>query len=361
MKPICFCNTNTAWGGGEKWHYDLAIRLKEKGFPVSAITNAQSELSHRVHKAEITPCYITINNLSFLNIFKMLTLYRVLKKSHIHTIILNLSNDVKVAGVAAKLAGVKKIIYRRGLAKPVKNSAFNRFLFRHIITDVIVNSEDTRQKLLQHNRELIPEEKIRVIYNGIDVQSYDQQPSAPRYARKPGELILGNAARFAPQKGQKHLIELAKQLKEQGLAFRLLIAGKGELEEELRQYTKSLQVEEEVIFVGFQENIKQFMETIDIFILSSLFEGFGYVLVEAMASQKPVVAFDTSSNPEVVVHGQTGFLAKPGNIEDLLQYVKKLAEDQNLRNLFGKNGRTRVEEHFDIQRVLDQTIELINQ
>ncbi len=361
MKTLCFCNTNTAWGGGEKWHSDLAIRLQERGYPVRAITNAQSQLSQKFRVAGIPCCHAAINNLSFLNLFKIFRLARFLKEARIHTIILNLSNDVKVAGIAAKLAGVPKIIYRRGLAKPVKNSLLNRFLFRHIITDVIVNSEDTRNTMLRYNPDLIPQEHIRIIYNGIDLQAHDQQPVNPLYERQPGEILLGNAARFTPQKGQKYLIELAQRLKAQGIAFRLLLAGKGELEEELQQYARTLQVEDEVIFAGFQENIKSFTENIDIFLLSSLFEGFGYVLVEAMASRKPVVAFHTSSNPEIVAHGETGFLAETGNIKDMLEYVKHLTENQALRRRFGENGRRRVETLFDIHRTVEQTIEFINQ
>lgn len=359
MQSICFFNTNKVWGGGEKWHYDISLRLQKQGFPVIAVTNPKSELFHRLKKENIKLHHINIANLSFLNIYKIFKIYSLVKKHHIHTIILNLSSDMKVAGIASKLAGVKKIIYRRGLARPVKNSALNRFLFSHIITDVIVNSEDTRKKILQNNPLLIPRENITVIYNGLDLQAYDQNPSSCLYSKKHGEIVLGNAARLSSQKGQKHLIELAKFLKDQGLKFRVLIAGKGELATQLQQYAKTLHVEEEVIFLGFQENIKSFMESIDIFVLSSSFEGFAYVLVEAMASRKPVVAFNVSSNPEIVVHGHTGLLAESGNVEDLARCVRELVQDEKLRKTFGRNARKRVEEKFEIRRVLDETIALI--
>jgi glycosyltransferase involved in cell wall biosynthesis len=165
---------------------------------------------------------------------------------------------------------------------------------------------------------------------------------------------------LSPQKGQTYLIELARRLKTEGVKFRLLIAGKGELEQQLQQYAQALEVKEEIQFLGFQENIKGFMGNIDIFVLSSSFEGFGYALVEAMAAQKPVVAFHVSSNPEVVDHGHTGLLAEQENVEDLVQCVKELIHNEDLRKTLGQNARKRVEEQFEIQRVVDETLALIN-
>ncbi len=360
MQPVCFLNTNAVWGGGEKWHYDLAIRLEQRGVPVLVVTRPHSALSQRLQSQYVKLQQVNISNLSFLNIFKILLIYHLVKKYHIRTIILNLSRDMKAAGIASKLAGVEKIIYRRGLARAVKDTHLNRFFFRHIISDVIANSEATKQKILHHNPSLMPREKISVIYNGIDLQEYDRKPSTKLYTRKPGEIVLGNAARLSPQKGQTYLIELARRLKTEGVKFRLLIAGKGELEQQLQQYAQALEVKEEIQFLGFQENIKGFMGNIDIFVLSSSFEGFGYALVEAMAAQKPVVAFHVSSNPEIVDHGHTGLLAEQENVEDLVQCVKELIHNEDLRKTLGQNARKRVEEQFEIQRVVDETLALIN-
>ncbi len=360
MQPICFFNTNAVWGGGEKWHYDLAVRLKKRGIPVLVVTRFNSELYQRLQLQQVEARQINISNLSFLNIFKILTIYHLVKKHRIHTIILNLSRDLKAAGLASKLAGVKKIIYRRGLARAVKDTNLNRFFFRHIMTDVIANSEDTKKKILRNNPALIPQKKISVIYNGIDLSEYERKPSTCLYTKKPDEIVLGNAARLSPQKGQKHLIELARRLKTEGIKFRLLIVGKGESEHQLQQYAQTLEVAEEVRFLGFQENIKGFMESIDIFVLSSSFEGFGYVLVEAMASQKPVVAFHVSSNPEIVEHRRTGLLAEQGSVADFARCVRELIHNEGLRKTFGRNARKRVEEKFEIQRVVEETLALIN-
>ena len=99
----------------------------------------------------------------------------LLRKENIGTIIINLSSDLKVAGIAAKLAGVRNIIYRRGSAIAIRDTWLNRFLYREVVTEIIANSEETARTILQNNQKLVPEEKIKVIYNGIDLEVYDKQ------------------------------------------------------------------------------------------------------------------------------------------------------------------------------------------
>jgi glycosyltransferase involved in cell wall biosynthesis len=361
MKNICFFNSNKAWGGGEKWHHDIALRFKNKGWPVLVITNTQSALYDRLQHEKIRLFQIKISNLSFLNIFKVLTIRRVLKEHNIDTILLNLPSDVKAGGIAAKLAGVKKIIYRRGLDRPIKKTFLNRFLFKRILTGVIVNSKETRRRILQNTPSLISKENIQVIYNGVDLQEYDREQATRIYTKHDNEIVLGNAGRLVEQKGQKYLIELAAVLKKRGVRFKLLIAGEGKLEKPLKHYAQTRNVGKEVVFVGFIERIKDFMESIDIFLLSSLFEGFGYVLVEAMAASKPVIAFNVSSNPEIVIDGHTGFLVEKGNISELAKRTEELMKNGTKRKTFGMNARKRVEEKFAIQGIVAEVIKLIEE
>jgi glycosyltransferase involved in cell wall biosynthesis len=140
----------------------------------------------------------------------------------------------------------------------------------------------------------------------------------------------------------------------------LLIAGSGEREAELREYARALKVENHVRFLGFVKHIRRFLESLDIFILSSLYEGFGYVLTEAMAARKPVIAFQVSSNPEIVEHGRTGFLVKLGDVEALADSVETLRRDEPLRRRLGDNGRQRVENNFTIEQTLERVIALLN-
>jgi glycosyltransferase involved in cell wall biosynthesis len=345
-----FINTNKQWGGGEKWHFDTARAMHRIGHKVAILTPHRTELFSRSILAGITTIPVNISNLSFLNPFKLLGIRQLLKKESPDAIILNFSSDVKTIGLAAKMAGIKNIVYRRGNARPIKNTISNRFLFKNVINHVLTNSEETKRSVLQNNAKLFPIERIKVIYNGIDMDQYDHLPVEKVYTRKGNEIIIGSAGRLSPEKGHKYLLEMAVLLKETRLPFTILIAGEGSLEEELKRKTMELNVDKHLVFIGFIRNIKSFMSSIDIFVLPSLWEGFGYVTIEAMAASKPVVAFRVGSNPEIITDQKTGFLVDPYNVATLTEKIRLLMNDPALRETFGAEGRKRTETVFNLSR-----------
>jgi glycosyltransferase involved in cell wall biosynthesis len=361
-KNICFFNSNKAWGGGEKWNHHFSLLLRDQGYNVFVVTNHKSELKNRLeNEPGITLHSEPIGNLSFLNPVLMSRLKSFFKTNSIQTLITALPSDLKSGGIAAKRAGVSKVIYRRGIAVPVKNSFLNRYIYKNVVDRLIVNSLETKRTVLANNSSLINEKKIRQIYNGFDVEEFDKQDFSRLYSPENGEVVIGNAARLTAQKGQKHLIESAKLLKEKGLNFKILIAGKGEMEQELKDYATRLDVNDRVSFLGFIENMKSFHASQDIFCLPSLWEGFGYALVEAMTLEKPVVGFDVSSNPEVVADGETGILVPAEETEKLAAALEKLIVDTELRRKMGLAGRQRVLDNFNTPLVLQKLIEVVEE
>ena len=351
-KRICFFNSYRQWGGGEKWNVDMATRLADRGHDVVVVTNRNSELYDRLADSGVKRLQIGISNLSFLNPFKIFQLCFLFKREGIESIVVNLSTDVKVAGIAAKLAGVAKIYYARGIAKPVRNTSVNRFLFKKVLSGVLANSHATRKIILGEGENLISEEKVVVNYLGIDLDGHDKKSWQQLYRKEKDELVLGTAGRMVKQKNQRFLIDVAKKLKAHGTPFKLLIAGTGELEQSLKSYADASGLQKEVIFLGFVENIKSFMETIDIFLLSSAWEGFGYVLVEAMASCKPVISLDSSSEPEIVSDQHSGFIVTNNDINQFVRSILKLDTNRHLIADFGIRGRKIVEEKFTVMRSL---------
>lgn len=345
---VFLINSSKTWGGGEKWHLETACSLKNKGFDVAILARRDKDLYKRSVASGITTRPISISNLSFINPYCLIMLVGLFKKEKPDAIILNFSADIKTAGIAAKIAGIRNIIYRRGSAIPIRNTWINRMLYSTVISQIIANSEETKRTILQNNPKLFPPEKITVIYNGIDLVQFDQMPTVKLCERGKDEIIIGNAGRLVLQKGQKHLIEMAVELKKHGNIFKILVAGDGPLEASLKKLASDAGVEDNIMFLGFVDNVKAFMETIDVFVLTSVWEGFGYVLVEAMACKKPVVAFHISSNPEIVAHNETGYLVKYLDIKAFTAKVTELILDPVLREKWGKAGRKRVEDYFEI-------------
>jgi glycosyltransferase involved in cell wall biosynthesis len=358
---ICFFNSLPTWGGGEKWHLDISTRLKANGYDVFVITSRKSELYKRLQYTPIRTYQVNVSNLSFLNPFRVSSIARIFNREKTKTLIVNLSSDLKAAGLAAKIAGVQNVIYRRGSAIPIRNTALNRFIYRNLVTEIIANSEETKRTILYNNPNLININKIRVIYNGIDLDEYRVSKSQVLYRRADGEIILGNAGRLTEEKGHIYLLELARILKSRKIRFKLLIAGSGKLKHKLEKMAKSYKVDKEVKFLGFVKDIRSFNHSIDIFLLTSLWEGFGYVMVEAMAEEKPVIAFDIRSSAEIIADGQTGFIVEKGNIEELAEKVSYLHNNEDLRKEFGKKGRERVEKYFTISRALKKIEDILEE
>jgi glycosyltransferase involved in cell wall biosynthesis len=357
QKSILFFNSNKAWGGGEKWHFEMALNLHKLGYNVYLFCHQKGQLIREAEHAGIICSAIKVHNLSFLNFFKILRFSTWLKNKQIDRIILNLPADMKFAGIAAKIAKVPRIIYRRGSAIPIKNSWINRAMFHSVVSDILVNSEETRKTILANNRSLIDQDKIQLIYNGIKLDEYDTRSCMPFYQKNKGELVIGNAARMVPQKGQEDLLELAVMLKKEGIPFKMLIVGEGKLKYKLMNKSIQMGLKDCVQFPGFITNIKAFMKSIDVFVLTSRWEGFGYVLAEAMASSKPIVAYNVSSNPELVVHGKTGYLVETGKVDQLYAKTLELMSKPSLQKQFGANGRNRVEEKFDFDKNKQEFIE----
>lgn len=360
-QTMCFFNSTPAWGGGEKWHFEFSSSLSQKEHPVIVFTNTRGELRRRVIESGIPAFAIRIHKLSFLNPVKIFRIARILKREGVRLIIMNLSSDMKVAGMAAKLAGVKRIIYRRGSAIPIRNSFVNRFLFRKVLDEVLANSHETKRTILVNNPGLIDPAKIRVIYNGMRFDQFESDENVPCYESMEGEVIIGNAGRLVRQKAQEYLVDLAVELKKRKKNVKILIAGDGRLETQLKEYARSSGVEDRIVFLGFVDNMKSFLDSIDIFVLTSLWEGFGYVIVEAMANSKPVLAFEVSSNPEIIEDGKNGYLIPPYDIRLLTDRIVQLIENNELRKQLGDYAKRSVYQRFNYDVALKAVEEFLTE
>jgi len=350
MKNICFFNSIKFWGGGEKLHLEYAVEFKKKNYNVLILSDKNSPLAKKAADHGIKTHHISVGNLSFLNPFKIIKLIDFYKKEKIDTVIFSASQDLKVGSISAKLAGVKNIVYLRGLAVPIKYGFLNHFILKSVLTHIVANSQETKNKILQNFTKYIDKEKVKTIYHGIelDVPNITSDDKLEEIVSKGKGVILGNAGRLTAQKGQQHLIQIAKKLKDSNIEFTLFIAGTGEMQDELESLIDKNNLKNEIVLLGFVRDMEAFMNSIDIFLLSSIWEGFGYVLVEAMIKSKPVIAFNISSNPEIVTQDETGFLIDYNDIEMFAKKTQLLIQNEKLRKQFGEAGRKSAVHRFEL-------------
>lgn len=343
MKTICFFNSVSAWGGGEKWHLEMSYYLHQnKQYNVIVYCQQKGELYKKVVELGIQVRPISVGNLTFLDPVKLWRLTNQLRKDKPDLIVLNISKDIKSGALAAKYAGVKNIVYRRGSAIAIKNNFLNRWYFKNVITNILANSDETKKTINQKNPKLFPEDKIQVIYNGLHLDQYKSLPKQDKEC-----FVIGNLGRLEYQKNQVALLELAKVLKQKINNFKIVIGGDGRLMNELKQKASELEIDDVVEFQGYIDDVNLFMSQLDVFLLTSHWEGFGYVLAEASYHEKPVLAYKVSSNPEIVKDRETGYLVEKDDIQALSEYILKLKENDNLRNKLGQNGKNFVLENFN--------------
>jgi glycosyltransferase involved in cell wall biosynthesis len=351
---ICLFNSNTTWGGGEKWIQETGITLSDNKYYIVVCTNSISELYNNLTNTSLKILPVKIVNLSYLNPLKIFSLYRIFRKLRVDIIVLGLSQDLKAAGLAAKLAGVRQIIYRRGLANPIKNNLVNQFYFRRIVTKVIANSEEVKRSLLVRNSFLIDSADVHVIYNGInlaDVTNHNRKING-------SPVIIGNVGRLIEGKGQKYLIDLAANLKEHQYNFLIKIVGIGKMRHQLEDYAKKLKVDDSIIFVEFLNDTRDFYQEIDIFVFPSGSEGCSNAILEAMAYEKPVVAFNISSMPEMIDDGLTGFLVPYKDVKAMTEKVALLINNASRRREMGEQARLKISTKFDFTKNLKLLEEL---
>lgn len=351
-QTILFFNSMPFWGGGEKLHLEYAEAFLNKGYRVILFIAKDSPLDKRAVDSRFIKEYISIGKFSFLNPFTIYLLSLKVKKYSPGFIVFSASQDMKAASLAG--AGISSLVYLRGLAVSVKNNYFNRMFFYKYITHFAMNSLETERCTLGNfDRSRIPG-LVKVIYHGIDLEEYHPDRfSNEKFRGGFDGVIIGNAGRLTSQKAQIDLIHAAVYLKKKNLNFKILIAGSGELMGDLLIAIKQYQVEDRVNLAGFVRDMPAFLAGIDIFVLSSHWEGFGYVLVESMALAKPVIAYRISSNPELIEDGLNGFLCNLGG-RQLAEKIEKLILDEELRRRMGKNGRKIAEERFEIHHRVDE-------
>ncbi|MCF8332111.1 MAG: glycosyltransferase family 4 protein [Bacteroidales bacterium] len=352
-QTIAFFNTNKAWGGGEKWHFEMALELKKRDYNIIVFAHINGELFKLCKENDIHSRAINVKKLTFLNPFAIKKLKNKLLYANADIIILNLPSDMKAGGLAAKKAGIKNIFYRRGTALPVTPHIINRYFFKNILTGIIANSEKTKQ-LINKNHKLIDNNKIFVLYNGMRaIFSNEAKEESDTF-------LIGNAGRLVYQKGQDYLIQLAELLNKESLDFEIRIAGDGPLEASLKKRIKEAQLQDHVKLLGFRKELNSFYNSLDLFVLPSRWEGFGYVMAEAMFHGIPVLAFDVSSNPEIIKDGENGYLVPFEDIHKLKEKIIELAGNPQMRKRMSQQAKAYALEHFSLSNSVKKLEDIIN-
>ena len=229
------------------------------------------------------------------------------------------------------------------------------------VDGIIAVSQDVKTALIDTMRG-IPSEKITVICNSVDVQRYIKDFNRDQIRHDLGFNPITKlgivVATFKKQKGHQYLIKAASRVTDQYPNFHLLFVGDGELREELKSLTKKLNLEDHIHFLGTRRDIASLLAASDLFILPSLWEGLPMALIEAMASEMPIVATDVSGTKQAIIDGISGILVRSGNSRELEFAIRKILDDSKFAKKMGKSARFRVESSYSAKNQALESIKL---
>lgn len=335
----------TKFGGGEKWMLTAAKGLAERKHQVIVAGKQGGQFLQRAARAGIKTAALTIHgDIGPIATWKI---YRFCRKNDIEVMICNLNKDVRVGGLAARLAHVPVVLARHGILLCGKKWK-HKFTLTHLTDGIITNSETIKTAYAGYG--WFRPDFVKVLYNGIEdkssVASYD-------YKNKyPGKKVLLSAGRLAEQKGFSWFIDAAAILSRKRSDLQFVIAGRGDWERRLKEHAKSRGIENNVTFLGYIENIDPYIKGCDLFVLASLFEGMPNVVMEAMALGKAVIATDVNGARELMEDGKTGIFIPPKNAELLALKINSVIDNPALLQRYGQNGLARVRARFTIPAMI---------
>jgi L-malate glycosyltransferase len=253
-----------------------------------------------------------------------------------------------------KLTARPLVVASRRVDFHLKRHAFSRWKYRHV--DVFIAASQLIGTILEQDG--IEPDRIEVVHDGVDVGAIDRQPLVDAHAAfwlPHGAPLVGNVAALAGHKGQKHLIGAAAKVVREIPDARFLILGEGELRALLQEQIAALGLERHVTLAGFRPDVIGLEKSFDVFVMSSITEGLGSAILEAMACERPVVASRTGGIPEAVQDGVTGLLVPPRDESTLAAAIIRLLRDPALRTSYGSAGRARVIREFSVDQLVAGT------
>ncbi len=268
------------------------------------------------------------------------------------------ASQAKTPVVVHTLHGIHYLHYRNFLLKRLLIGLERDF---SRLTDwVILVSDEDRRAAAAHRLAL--EEKLVVIKNGIDLRNL---PSAEDARRRRQELglseglpVVGTVARLHRQKGVIYLVRAAARLRKEFPEIRVVCAGGGPLEAKVRGEVRRLGLEPSVLLLGETSQALATLAALDVFVLPSLWEGLPFVLIEAAALGKPIVATDVEGNREVLTPGETGLLVRPADPGALAAAISRLLKDTSLSGRLSEQAGRLIPPRFTLDRMIRETGEL---
>ena len=277
------------------------------------------------------------------------------------------------AGALGRIANMglgKKVIYNpHGWSFNMKVSKLKQRIYIIIeqvlgvfCEKIIAISEAEKESAI--NKKICNENKINVIFNGIDIERYDEKKlfyvqNKENLKISTGKFIIGMVGRISNQKATDTFIRVAYEVKKKIKNAYFIIVGDGEDRQALTKLIDELGLNRDVLITGWVQDPYEYIEVFDVAMLLSRWEGFGLAIAEYMLAEKPIIATNVDAIPNLIDNYKNGILVNVDTIEETVDAIINIYGDKTLTDKLIKNAKNKVRKEFDVKRVALQHEEII--
>ncbi len=370
---ILYVITKLELGGAQKQLLSLIQGLNKEKFNPHLVTAEDGLLLNaaaKIPNLKLTCCRFLERPIHPVkDTLALFFLYFYIKNNNIDIIHTHSSKAGILGRWAAKAAGIKIIIHTVhgwSFHDYQHKVAYHLYLFLEkacavFTSKIIVVSQSDKNKGLAHA--VGSRDKYALVKYAINAREFKDGVVSSAAREKLGlsgaGLVVGTVACLKKQKSPLDFIKLASAVKKDFPDTKFILVGDGALRRKVYTLIKKLNLEEAVILTGWRNDIPLILSCLDVFVLTSRWEGLPIAALEAMAAGVPLVATDTGGIGEVVVNGKTGYLIKTGDIQSMRNRVRELLEDARQRDEFARLSRIAIDsEEFLLSNMLKNTEEI---
>jgi len=352
-------DTARTWRGGQNQVLLTVNGLRAIGERAALVAHPDGELRRRAAEGlDLIP----IAPRTEMDLSAAWTFSRVVKQLAPDVIHAHDPHGVAMASLALSLGAASAksapaLVASRRVDFHLKGNSFSRWKYRQVDC-FIAASEAIRQMLVTDG---VPADRTVTVHEGIDVDHVRAAPPVnvhDAFWLPHGAPVVGNVAALVPHKGQRYLIDAAHLVVQQIPDARFVILGEGELREHLEKQVHEHHLEKHVLLPGFRTDVLGCIKGFDLFVMSSVTEGLGTSLLDAMACSRPIVATGAGGIPEIVEDEVNGLLVPPRDHTALAAAIVRALKDDDLRRRMGEAGFARVSERFTVDRMVEKTADV---
>jgi glycosyltransferase involved in cell wall biosynthesis len=356
---IFHIDTEKQWRGGQQQAFYLHKSLCQSGIPSIMICKKDSIMSKKCLENGLP--FKCLPLLSEVDLYSALALIRLIKRNKAKILHLHTAHALSIGLLTKTFYRKIRLIAVRRVDFSIRKNFLSYYKYSNKLIDTIICISQNILKVMIDDG--ISADKLRLIYSGIDTQRYSQPNLEDKKAiydlyNIPHEnLIIGTIAAFVGHKDYPTLLNAAKIVLTECKNVSFIAIGDGHLRDEILELHTNLDLGNSFIMPGFQENIGKYLNSYDIFVLSSKMEGLGTSVLDAMSARKPIVACNSGGIPEMIKHEVNGLLAEKENPVDLAEKLLQLVNDRDLREKLASKAVQDVQD-FSINNTINKNIEL---